>query len=526
MGTKKLLSYSPLLLLILYPIYIHAQPESKFPTVNDQAYQTEENAHLKINLTGTSGNTTHKGLKFSTTVSPINGILFSIKNVTSNLATVVYKPKPNFTGPDSFEYKATNGIYQSNKGTISITVNPPNAALILKWNPEDRAKLAFIISAVIVFVIFFLTYLAMRQLRRGKELKPRFRDIMRDENWYPSLAIFQFLLWTGIVLFTYFGTYLLRLFSGFPTILGMPPYLLEVMGISAAVPVISGFVSRVKYGGVTPVTQSPTKQVPSEEIRKRLPGFMSMLMENGKITLIRFQMFAWTWISIIVYISVLFSQTTRMLGDIQDLAIVDINILFVTLMGLSQGTYVINKASTSDVFSINEIRPCKVELKKDNLIYIIGSNFGEEKERGTIWIEYYRPLSEDEKNAKGFGDIENLKEARYKRERLKNQFKPEISSWGDNRIIVKLDDETKTKLDQQLIAVEATIIDEYSVKKTEFDDSQRNPSKYTERLEAIKDNYKTSFCLANNAECVIRVEKSGLLTYANSDATFYVIKPS
>jgi hypothetical protein len=48
----------------------------------------------------------------------------------------------------------------------------------------------------------------MRHLGTGKELKPRprFRDIMRDENWYPSLAIFQFLLWTAIVLFTYFGT--------------------------------------------------------------------------------------------------------------------------------------------------------------------------------------------------------------------------------------------------------------------------------------------------------------------------------
>jgi len=308
MGTKKLLSYFPLLLLTLYPIYLHAEPESKFPTVNDQAYQTPENALLKINLTGTSGNTTHYGFKFSTTSSPTHGTLNSIKNVTSNLATVTYTPNPNFTGPDSFQYKAANGIYQSNKGTVSITVNPPNAALIFKWYPEDRAKLAFVTSAAIVFVIFFLTYLAMRQLGKARELKPRFRDIIRDENWYPSLAIFQFLLWTAIVLFTYFGTYLLRLFSGFPSILGMPPYLLEVMGISAAVPVISGFVSRVKYGGVTPVTVSPTKQVTSEEIRKRLPGFMAMLMENGKITLTRFQMFAWTWISIIVYISVLYSQ--------------------------------------------------------------------------------------------------------------------------------------------------------------------------------------------------------------------------
>jgi len=194
-------------------------------------------------------------------------------------------------------------------------------------------------------------------------------------------------------------------------------------------------------------------------------------------------------------------------------------------MGLSQGTYIINKASTSDVFSINEIRPCKVELRKDNLIYIIGSNFGEEKERGTVWIEYYRPLSIDEKNAMGFDDIEKLKESRYKRERLQNQFKPEISSWGDNRIIVKLDDETITKLNAQVEVVDAKIIDNYSVKKADFDDSKGDRAKYAGRAEVIEDEYKNLFCDANNAECVIRVEKSGLLTFANSDATFYVIKP-
>ena len=60
-------------------------------------------------------------------------------------------------------------FYQSMRGTVSITVNPPNATLILKWYPEDRAKLAFILSVVIVFLIFFLTYLAMRHLGTGKE---------------------------------------------------------------------------------------------------------------------------------------------------------------------------------------------------------------------------------------------------------------------------------------------------------------------------------------------------------------------
>jgi hypothetical protein len=77
-----------------------------------------------------------------------------------------------------------------------------------------------------------------------KKYKARFWDIVRDDNWYPSLARFQFLLWTGIVLFAYFGVYLARYLSGGSSHVGMPLNLFGVIGIAAAVTTVNGYVSQ------------------------------------------------------------------------------------------------------------------------------------------------------------------------------------------------------------------------------------------------------------------------------------------
>ena len=95
----------------------------------------------------------------------------------------------------------------------------------------------------------------------------------------------------------------------------IPEGLILVMGISAAVTVVNGVVSKVKYGETTPPNEPPTKEVPSDQIRKKLPGFRTMLMENDKITLPRFQMFAWTWIGIIAYLGLLFWEVDIKFGQ-------------------------------------------------------------------------------------------------------------------------------------------------------------------------------------------------------------------
>lgn len=56
----------------------------------------------------------------------------------------------------------------------------------------------------------------------------------------------------------------------------IPQNLILVMGISGAVTVVNGVVSNFKYSGTTPPCIEPTKAVPSDQIRKKLPGFKTM----------------------------------------------------------------------------------------------------------------------------------------------------------------------------------------------------------------------------------------------------------
>jgi Big-like domain-containing protein len=439
--------------------------------------ETFKNNNLSINLTvDATGNLAKVPLNFSIVVEPSHGIIVNPIKIMAkeHRAVVIYKPNYNYTGPDSFSFKATvfNKNNSSNIGKISIIVNPPNSKLVFVATPEQRAGLAFGSSLIIVFFIFLSAYLIVRRVRKTKKLKPNFWDIIRDDSWYPSLAIFQFLLWTSIVLFAYFGIYLTRLFSGSALFMDIPEGLVLVMGISAAVTVTNGAVSKVKYGETTPPNEPATKEVPSDQIRKKLPGFKTMLMENDKITLSRFQMFAWTWIGIIAYLGLLFWEVDVKLLNIENLLVPGLPILFVSLMGLSQVTYITAKSVKPKVFSVNEVRPRKIQLQKENnLITILGSNFGD---KGTVWVEYYPPLTAQEKIELGY-EGEGADEYVFDPMRLKEQFEATIKPpREDSRIVVNLD--------------------------------------------SIKDKLKAQ-------SYVVRVEKDGLLTYANRDATLEINNP-
>ena len=160
----------------------------------------------------------------------------------------------------------------------------------------------------------------------------RLLDIIRDDDWYPSLALFQFLTWTCIIAFLYLGVYLTRVFGGvFGVLPTMPSNLLVLMGISVAVPVISGGISTVQY-----TTEAP-KECPSQP-----PSFSTMLEEGNKPTLTKFQMFVWTWIGVLIYFTVFLAMLTRpgALQAVQNLYLPDIDPILVVLMGLSQGAYI------------------------------------------------------------------------------------------------------------------------------------------------------------------------------------------
>jgi hypothetical protein len=430
---------------------------------------------------------------------PSHGIINPIldKNNRHSLS-VNYVPSKNYTGPDSFFYRVASKDITSNVGKVSVVINPSNGKLVFIATPEQRAGLAFGISVAIVLSIFLIVYLIIRGIRKRQQtkIKPKFWDIIRDDNWYPSLAIFQFLLWTGIVLFAYLGISLTRLISGVGPFIEMPNSLLLVMGISAAVPVTGAAISIFKYDGTTPTGVAPTKEVPSDQIRRKLPDFKTMLMENDRITLTRFQMFAWTWIGIIAYLGLLFIEVGGKFGNFENLLLPGLPLLFISLMGLSQVTYLTAKSVRPAFFSINEIRPAKVRLQpSNNLITILGSNFGN---TGTLWVEYYPPVS----------DIET-----------KLHYQPpsqkEINQMGTEEA-AQYEEDWKKEYRYSCFRVEHSY--DVTPKTPEaLKEAIRVDNRIVVNLDSIKSNLKPQ-------TYVVRVEKDGLLTYANSDATFEIIE--
>ena len=230
----------------------------------------------------------------------------------------------------------------------------------------QHVVLAFVISFAIVFVIILSVHLIVKHLKHG-----RLRDIIRDNERYPSLALFQFSAWTAIIAFFYLVVYLIRVFGD---VLEIPPAipsnLLTLMGISVAVPVVSGGISAVKYR---------TKERPDKP-----HSFSTMLEEDDKPTLTRFQLFIWTWIGIAIYFFIFLAMLTKhgALQAVENLYLPDIDPTLVILMGISQGAYIGGKLIPSQAMEITRIVPQKATAEQT--ISLFGVNFGEVKD--TIWF--------------------------------------------------------------------------------------------------------------------------------------------
>ncbi|HEY7228248.1 MAG TPA: Ig-like domain-containing protein, partial [Nitrososphaeraceae archaeon] len=457
-----------------------------------------KNGNQTIDKKAVINNPTSLPFTFIVKKYPNHGIV-SIKG-----SLLTYTPEHDYNASDSFTFIAhainTTTPIESNQQNVTVAVEPKP---LFNTTPEYRAVWAFGLSSVVVSLIFYISFLIIKKTGKfRKKYSTKFRDIVRDENWYPSLAIFQFLMWTAIVLFAYFGIALLRFFSGVGPFTDINQNILFVMGISAGTTGAATAISKYRYGMATPIDVAPTKETPSDEARKNLPGYKTMLMENGKITLTRFQMFAWTWIGVIAYLGLLFLVLSTQLGYIEQLSLPTLPAVFPVLMGVSEGVYLGDKLFKQKYVSINEVRPKKIRLKKgdkegDDTITILGSNFGQEL--GTVWLEYYPPLPEAPTPTPTPTPIgmpllvptptptpsqkKSLDEFRYDDPNMKEQFDvtPVQESWKDRRIKVKLD-----------IIVKGKLLDTIGGKK-------EKPVTY-----------------------VVRVERDGQLTYANSDATFEI----
>lgn len=278
---------------------------------------------------------------------------------------------------------------------VSTSVNNTNLANVIvdiKPFQPPNILLAFGISVLIVAVTTKVTsHIVQRARLRSQTDEERtndklyhgsFWDIIREGDYNPSLARFQFLLWTMVVSFAVISIFFIRSLGGVPSYPNgdlIPPNLLQVIGISTATPVISNVASRLQYASTFP-NGMPLKD--------KVPKFSTMLLEGNKPTLARYQMFLWTWISVIFFLFVFFSSISDITKQIETanndplvkssplrtLSVQDIDAKLVILMGLSQGGYVAAK-----FVARQPIRVTSFVLNHGNLVSIFGDNFGDTK---------------------------------------------------------------------------------------------------------------------------------------------------
>ena len=305
----------------------------------------------------------------------------------------------------------TNAGAQNSTGQI-VSIETIGTKLDL-----NNIILSFALSFIVVAAIISIAYFIIRWYRRNSirqinpelikviesaESKLAFLNIIRGSDWFPSLALFQFFLWTIVILFAFTLVSFLRGFAGDLNQVAVPNNLLILMGLSVATPVVSTAISSTKYPNTTTSFGPP----------KKLPGYSSMLQENDKPSLTRFQMFLWTGVSILFFLFHLFSNIAASLDNVDKLSLPNVDDLMVALMGISQGAYIGGKI-VSQSTRIGQIFPERVP--KGGYVSIFGNNFGTTK--GVIWVGPNRIQNAD--------PDANLP----------------ISFWSDDRIDFKLGDD-------------------------------------------------------------------------------------
>lgn len=286
--------------------------------------------HKTISETVTAGHNTTLNLaidgnnNFDITEDVIRGSSYYQENKT--FSYLYDKPLGNIIY-DNFKYDLKNNEgANTHQVTYNLTIIPK--PLIGDENDITlRIAISFFISFSIVVLIYLLIRRLIKHSNKTLDRSDRLLDVILEFDWHPSLAFFQFSLWTIIVLVVFLGIYLFNVLSGFivTDIGSLPANLIIVMGLSTLSSVVSYIISRRNY---------------NEEPRKDYP-VLDMLKENGKISLTRVQMFSWTFIGIAYYIillSVMFINTPISLFNIPDLPQI-----FIVLMGISQFSYLTGK---------------------------------------------------------------------------------------------------------------------------------------------------------------------------------------
>ena len=99
-------------------VSITVSPVNDAPVANDQTVTTVEDTQVPITLTASDPE--GDVLTYIIVVPPAHGTL------SGSAPNFTYTPDPNYSGSDSFTFKANDGSADSNTATVSITITPVN----------------------------------------------------------------------------------------------------------------------------------------------------------------------------------------------------------------------------------------------------------------------------------------------------------------------------------------------------------------------------------------------------------------
>jgi len=128
-------------------IVIHVNEVNVAPVASPVSFSTHQNTAKTINLIAVDSDIPANTLIFSIVDQPVNGTLSALSG-----NSVTYTPNPDYNGSDSFTFKASDGLVDSNIATISISVdnNAPILDPIANQTIDELATLSLAGSSVII----------------------------------------------------------------------------------------------------------------------------------------------------------------------------------------------------------------------------------------------------------------------------------------------------------------------------------------------------------------------------------------
>jgi hypothetical protein len=218
--------------------------------------------------------------------------------------------------------------------------------------PIDTITQAGVLTALVVDLILLgVLYTLRDRWKRGAPLRAGWISLIAEEDGFPSLARFQLLIWTLVVIFAFATVAIIRILSYVPessSPLSMPTLsmnVLTLLGVNAASPAISAGLSRGKYRGVVTNAKATSDGVPDKKLDDYQPLY-TMLQENKIFSVTRFQMLSWTIVALIVFVFTFLNLLANPQSGLSSLTVPDVSSTLVDLTGISQGIYLLGKGAS------------------------------------------------------------------------------------------------------------------------------------------------------------------------------------